>query len=196
MQVKFRSAFVAFLIVSAVSMSAVASASAHEFEASKTGKLTDTIKLPVTFHLPGASVNAECAAGAEVTGTGSVTELKRKTLTTTVTYKKCEFVTGIRPFTAEWEVSAEGTTKLVKAFTIEVPVLLCKWKVVPTAGEESTVGFTNSKPVATVAAVRASKHMKFERLEGKEENCGKTNEASTWNESFTLGVEGGTLLWK
>jgi len=199
MQLRFRSVLLALVAVAALGGSAAASASAHEFVSSKTGALTDPVTTPVEFQIGESLENVKCNNKTPPSGTGTVTELKRKTLIVAVTYPDC-FWTGVpfklRSFTAEWEVSAEGHMKLLKTFQLETPTWgpPCKWNVVPSAGEESTVAFSNSSPVKTVTAVRASKHMKEELASPGE--CGKANESTTWSETFTLGTEGGTLQWK
>jgi hypothetical protein len=199
MRFRFRSALLVLVAVAAFAGSAAASASAHEFVASKTGALTYAPG-NAHFKVGEASVEFNCKKPA-LTGTGTVTELKRKTLTVKVTYPRCEFLSGLdwalAPFTAEWEVNAEGTVKLLKTVALEVsePPAGCTWNLTPSAGEESTATFTNSGPVKTINIVRSAKHMKEEPLHAGGE-CGANSEAGTWKETLTLGVEGGTLQWK
>jgi hypothetical protein len=201
MKSKFRSMSLAFIVVFSLGVSVVAAASAHEFVASKTGKLTVAISTPVEFNLAETVVNAKCEGHTLPTGSGTVTALKSKALIVKVKYPDCHvpgFFLEYVPFTEEYEVSAEGTWKplhtvLVEGKFGEEPVS-CKWNSIPTKTEESVATYTNSAPVSTVKGVRASKKMKEELVFGSQ--CGESDEIGSWKETATFGVEGGTLQWK
>jgi hypothetical protein len=199
----------ALVAVSAFSATAVASASAHEFVASKTGALTATVTTPVKFYF-GTLEEPTCK---KATASGSITALKFKVLTAKVAYSECGIGGGlsfkIEPFTVEYEINAENKVAY-HTFLQEMPILGCKWKWIPIAAEEDAASYSNSAPVKTVTSVRTSKHMKVEAVFGSSSEChgegeawkfdsgtkGYYTETGTWNETSSLGVEGGTLQWK
>lgn len=100
-----------------------ASASAHEFVASKTGTTKDKSLTVQKFHTNGGTT--ECK---EETSEGTVTELKSKTSVEKVKFAKCTaFGFGVTVSEGEDEFNAEGTVTLlkkqvVKAFGCEVVV--------------------------------------------------------------------------
>ncbi len=99
----------------ATSTAAVASASASEFVFSKTGTLKGKALASQEFTTSAGSF--ECTGA---TTSGSVTTLKTATQKTTAQYEGCSFF-GV-PMTvspAEYELSASGTFKLLKALTMK-----------------------------------------------------------------------------
>jgi hypothetical protein len=194
-----RSVLLTLVTLSALGVTGVASASAHEFVASKTGALSASVSGNVTFPFAGIEPGLEPQCKKAIP-TGSVTALKSAALIVKVAYSECSYAAGsfpISPFSAEYEVRAEGKEKLLHNITIESPGPECRWTWVPTGTEESVVTYTNSTPVKTIKAVRNSKHMKVE-IAGSESLCGhgKTVENGEWKETSTFGVEAGTLEWK
>lgn len=107
-----RRTFIALVAVLAMSVVAVANASASEFTFSKTGALKG--ESLTSQSLTTADGHIECSASSS----GSTSTLKSTTLKVTVQYEKCAaFGLDMKFSPAEYEYNVDGAVTLLKAVT-------------------------------------------------------------------------------
>lgn len=186
---------VGLALVALFALTAVSSASAHEFEFSGTvpaaisGKQVNTQKFKVTAGL----VTCE-----EATPSGTISAKVAKIQTVKVKYSKCEaFGTKATITEAEYSFSAEGTVSVVGA-----PIIItsttgkCSVKVDPTSNKNlGAVKYTNKGTgIVTAAKVTGITYVS----EGAT-LCGTAGKVES-NGSYEGEVEttgaGGTVSWK
>jgi hypothetical protein len=191
MRSKLTTAAVTLVAVFAFSAVAVASASAHEFIASKTGTFTGKTNHTITFGTPTGL--GECTS-PKSSVTGKITALKSKAIIETVQPQGCEYWPYVVTFSpGEFEITAEGKARLLKKVTVENEFGQCKESFTPRAQEVGTVTYKNSSPIKTLTVERASKLMNFTGTGGV---CGDENLEGEWTEGLTFTLEGGTLAWE
>jgi hypothetical protein len=136
------SAILALLVLCAV---ATASASAHEFEASKLGTATDKGTTVQVFKDEPKAAAVECK---KTESTEKITALKAKTQKASVKYTECTaFGFAAKISEAKYEFNAEGSVKVENTITVEVPLAGCKVVVGPTGNSAlKTITYTNKEP--------------------------------------------------
>jgi hypothetical protein len=188
----YKKLIVSLLAVLALSSVAVASASAHEFIASKTGTLKGHALNTQEFTTNGGVVKC-----TEAATTGKVTETKATSQVVKVTYGKCTafgFVeTTISP--AEYLLDASGAVKILNTILIDVKV--------PIIGTCSvTVG---PQEIASTSSVSyANKSGKIEEKSNVEGitytssggSCGSSGTNGKYVGNNEVELEGGTVEWK
>jgi hypothetical protein len=189
MQLKIKAAFLAALSICALSGVASASAFAHEFTASKAGTTTGSSGEQVFSDSAGL---LECASS---TSTGKVKAGAQKALVETVTYSKCQaFGEHFTASPAEFEYSAEGSVKLLKAMTWEFATGKCHLTIT-TAGNEKleTAKYSNFG-----SGIDMSLRIKGIHYESSGGTCGAPGPYTnmTLTAEASLGLEGGTLQFK
>jgi hypothetical protein len=181
--------YVGLALVAVFAMSVVASASAHEFEASAPGNLTSKVLQTQTFHT--AAGNVECSA-LHLTG-GSVTQLKTGKQEATVQYTGCKafgLAATISP--ALYLFDAEGSVKVLK--TITITAVGCT-VTVPSAKNTSltTIVYKN----ASGGQITLEPSVKNITSSGTGSACTYAEESlGTYTGTSDVGLVGGTLTWK
>ena len=178
-------------LVAVFAFSVVASASAHEFIASKTGTLKGTGGAQVFKTSAG---NVECAS---LTASGQVTALKAASQNVSVAYEKCEaFGSKVTISTAEYAFNAAETVGVIgKAIVVTDATGKCS-VLVSFGGANATlktVKYKNvGKGITTETNVAAINYTPTGGV------CGtaKLNTNGTYTGSATTEVVGGTLKWE
>jgi uncharacterized iron-regulated membrane protein len=179
-------------LVAAFAFTAVATAGAHEFKASKTGTLTGAGVGNQTFHVNAGNVVCEKLALS-----GSVTALASKTQKVTGTYSTCEaFGSKVTITAAEYVFNAEGSVEVANTVTITNATGKCSVKVTP-AGNSAlkTVKYSNSSGKITTST--AVQKINYEP-NGSTNTCGTTKLAQTngtYTGEATTELTGGTIEW-
>jgi len=185
--------FLAVAVVAALCMSvvAVASASAHEFVASKAGKTKSTALTTQVFNTGAGEVTC-----TKLSGKGEVTEaeLKSETHKETVSYSGCTafgFV-KVKITAAKYDFNANGTVLLENEVTITPEGANCTVKV--TKGQNlSAVSFANEagkiKEISEVTGIHSV---------SSGGACGEKGEHTngTYKGTASTELEGGTIEWK
>ena len=167
----------------AVSITSVASASAHEFVASKTGKTKSSAKTEQVFNTGSGEVKCK-----KLSGKGEVTALKTTTHKESVTYSECTafgFV-KVKITTAKYEFNANGSVKLENEITITPEGAGCTVKV-PAQTLES-VSYSNES-----GKIDTESHVKGIKSKGSGGICGGENSTGTYSGTAVTELEGGTL---
>jgi hypothetical protein len=172
----------------ALSLASVASASAHEFIASKTGTTKATGTNTQVFTTPSGKV--ECT---KLTATGKVAALKSKTEASTVKYSGCTaFGLAATISTAKYLFSAEGSVKVSNTITISIPSASCSVKVGPTGNSAlKTISYVNKSGKIEVQASVSG--ITFTTTGGL---CGSSGKTATYKGNALNALTGGTLEWK
>lgn len=178
MKVRFSIA-ATFAAALCMGLAAVASASAHEFTATvENAKLTATALNTQVFEAGGAEgLKVKCTS-LEVTK-GVAEGTKNVHQKATIEYKGCEESAGnleVKPITAEYEFSAEGTVSVLKEITISTTVAgECTIKV-PVQSALGIITYVNSgKGIEIKAAVTK---IKSSGSGNKQTACNYTEKAS------------------
>jgi hypothetical protein len=174
--------------VVALGLAGAASASAHEFIASKTGTTKATNTNTQVFTTPTGRV--ECT---KLTATGKVAALKSKTEASTVKYSGCTaFGLAATITTAKYLFSAEGSVKVTNTITINVPAGSCSVKVGPTGNSAlKTIKYVNKSGKIEVQAGVSG--ITFTTTGGL---CGSGGKTATYKGNALNALTGGTLEWK
>jgi hypothetical protein len=178
----------ALVAVCAMSVTATAGASAHDFKASAAGKLTS--KALATQKFKTAAGLVECTALHLTSGTAA---LLSETQTATVQYTGCKaFGLAATVSPAQYEFNANGSVKLLATITITATECTV---TVPSAKNTklSTIKYTNSNKqivlepsVNNITSSGAGAGCKY-----AEESLG------TYTGNSVVGLEsGGTLTWQ
>jgi len=144
MRFKIKATLLALIAVCALTGTAAASASAHEFIASNAGALsgraeTGTPELALTGS--GGSYHVTCDGG---TVTGKAKAGSQATLIETVQDEECSFIGWtVKPTPMELELNANGTVKLLNTVKFENKAIKCAWSISPVTSP-STVTFTDN----------------------------------------------------
>lgn len=177
-----------------------ATASAHEFVASKVGTIVGKTTARVVFH--DSAGTFECEEG---TDKGTVSALTFSAFKAVVSYPRsksasCSYFGALMKFTssAEYEYAASGTAALLNTYIAEVPKLECEFDFTPGSAEKTTVTYTNSAPIKSVEAHRVTEGQGITAIGGggscgpvgKKENTLKVEETTRFE------LEGGTLQYK
>ncbi len=183
--------FIAVAVVAALCMSVVAaaSASAHEFVASKAGKTKSSATSNQVFNTGSGNVTCTKLAGK---GEVKETELKSETHKETVTYSGCTafgFV-KVKITAAKYKFNANGSVELENEVTITPEGAGCTVKV---AGKQvlSSVSFANE-----AGKINETSNVKGIHSVGSGGVCGGTNTEGTYTGSALTELEGGTIEWK
>ena len=183
---RIKTAAVACVTVLALTAVSAASASAHEFVASKTGTTKDKQLNTQKFKTNGGTV--ECK---EETSEGTVTELKSKTSIEKIKYSGCKaFGFSVTVGEAEDEFNAEGTVTILKKQVVKA--IGCEVTVEPSAKNTNlkTVSFTNNSGKLKVGV--AVKGITYTSTGGL---CGKSGENGEYSGEAEEELVGGTLEW-
>jgi hypothetical protein len=168
----------------------VASASAHEFVASKAG----TVKVPqVTNHK--FKTNAGAIECMSTVGEGTAVAGSQKTNTEKVKYSECTAF-GFEAVISEAELqfSAEEWVSILNKVTIELPLAGCKITINPTKNKElKKVTYKNSAPVKTVEVKAVAKGITYTSSGGM---CGTSGENGEYGGNSKVELVGGTIEWK
>jgi hypothetical protein len=186
----------AIVAVFAMSVVGVASASAHEFVASKTGKLTG--KALNTHVFKTKAGNVECKkATLPVSAVNEVKELKAKTQEVEVKYEECKafgFVSA-EVSNAKYLFSAETTKNASVKNTVTVKASTCTVTVEPVTANQELEKVSYANLTGGTLEVKA----KVEKVTYKT-SAGCTSGAGTFTDGLYEGneevtLEGGTLEW-
>lgn len=166
----------------------VASASAHEFVASKKGKTKANGTNTQVFTTPTGAV--ECTT---LTATGTVKKTKSKTEASTVKYSGCKaFGLAATVSTAKYVFSAEGSVKISNTITVSVPAGKCSVKVGPAGNSKlKTISYVNKSGKVEVQA--NVKGITFTTTGGL---CGSGGKTATYKGNALNELTGGTIEWK
>jgi hypothetical protein len=185
MQSKRMIVVAACVVAFACSAVAVASASASEFVFSKTGTLKGERVTSDVFQNAGG--NWECGKNKS---SGSATVLKSATQVVTVQYEKCTFFgIGLKASPAEYELNANGTVKILKAFTMKDLG----------SGELCTITFPAQGPLKTIkyknvtGKVEITDELVAMRSRGESSFCNWAEGNGTKTGKSLLELVGGTI---
>lgn len=168
----------------------VASASAHEFVASKAGAVKGTQVGGQKFKTSSGTI--ECAKETvEATAVvGSQKTSKQKIKFSGCTAFGFEAVIS----TAEFEFSAEEWVSILNTVTVEIPLAGCEVLFEPTKNKErKKVSYKNSAPVKTIEAKAAVKGITYFSTGGQ---CGASGENGEYIGNTKDELVGGTIEWK
>lgn len=185
-----RSLFLGLVAVLVLAVVSAASASAHEFIASKSGTTKDTGGTQ-TFTTSSGAVQCK-----EETSEGSVTTGSSKTTVEKVKYTGCTGPLGSTAEVSEGEdeFSAEGWVTLLKAQTVKIKSILGSCTVItPAQKERKSVTYTNNAGKLKVKA--EVKELEWESSGGVCGSKGKHTGAEYSGEA-EVELPGGTLEWK
>jgi opacity protein-like surface antigen len=187
MRFKIKTLLMAAVAVCALSGVAVASASAHEFIASKAGTLKGTGGRQ-GFQIPEGS--GEC--GSTTIAGGKAKSGSQADLVEDVTYNECGVGYNWKFTPAEYEVGAAGTLKLLNTVTFSNAVAKCHWTIAPQTVAEPHLSFADSGSELKEGAELSL------LAEGSGGLCGKvgTQQKIYLGGNLTVGLEGGTLQYK
>jgi hypothetical protein len=197
MRFRLKTALSAAMMICALSGVAVASASAHEFHASKEGALKGNLSggEQVFSSSTGAYYQCEQAAIAGKVKAGYFTKFNP-----TISYTKCYgngYKTTVTPM--EFELNANGTVKLLNTVTFETKVLECKTTFVPSKNENLSemVYVSNHEGTLTLRSRYFMKGTSYSLTGEKSTQCGGYGEehSFTTGEFLLVSLEGGTLSW-
>ncbi len=181
------------LAVLGVCMATTASASAHLFHASNTGKLLGlSTNNQIFTAFAGAKTPVTCTHAAT---TGTVTALLALHQLVTVTYSKCEaFLSPTTISPAEYLLSADGLAAIVNTIEIKVGGFgNCTIKVLPQ--DLGTVKYetdpSNSAALLELSAVTGIKS------DGSGGECGTNNTGGTYTGNNLIRLDGapGIISW-
>jgi hypothetical protein len=173
--------------ITAFGLVGVASASAHEFIASKKGTAKATGTSTQVFTTPSGAV--ECT---KLTGTGKV-KPKATTQTETINYSGCTaFGLEATVSAAKYVFSANGTVKVDNTITVTIPGASCSIKVGKTGNSAlKTITYTNkSGKIEVDANVTGVTYTTTGGL------CGSGGKTATYKGTALDELPGGTLEWK
>jgi hypothetical protein len=190
MRFKIKTLLLAVVSVFALSGVAVASASAHEFHASKEAAIEGSGDGGQGFSIVSGAWTCQEAA---ITGKAKAGSLA--SLVETIKYGQCEGGgTGFKYTPVELEYSAGGTAKLLNTVTIEARSAKCTFTIAPAGNEALTsIRYTSNKSgtvteedefhVQATSATTGAFCTKGEKLE------------IGFQGNLTLGETGGVLSW-
>jgi hypothetical protein len=180
MRFKTKSVCVALIAVFAVSVTAVANASANEFLFSKAGTLSGASVTEQALTTADGKLECKAAISGSVSGTSS------STLTTTVQYEKCAaFGLDLKFSAAEYEYNTNGTVKILKEVTAKATA--CEIRI----PAQTVTGFTYVNASGKLEIVANATHI---ISEGKDVACEYAKESrGTLTGKSLIELVGGTL---
>jgi len=177
--------------ICACSALAAMTASAHEFEASKTGLLLAKADGVQVFNFKDGTV--ECK---KLTGHGFITTLKPKTQTATVSYTECSTAIGTvsEPINAEYEFSAENTVKILKTIKIGISFIGECNVTIPPQGPLDKVTYDNNTSAGDILLLAHVLSIKSSATGSICENY--TNDTTgLYIGKALVQLDGGTIKW-